>query len=319
MHHYSTETSMFRMGVRDDTKQIWATYVPQQAIKYPFVMHGLLATSALHLAYLNRYQSSHYLQLCNKHQTVALREYRTLLDSNINAENADALFILASIICVTTMARACEEAEVADIPRTMSIESITEFFFLTRGVRDVIHAAYEYIQAGPMVAIFDAQRIPEDETVILPPEVVQQFLAINQLLDTWGLDPEALTHCRTALNELIDNVYKAITFFAPKEMVTTGTVWRWPINVPTQFVRLVSACNPPALVIFMYFAAAVSAVRNTWYNEHWSEFAVNGVSLILDESMRHWAEWPRTQLKDRMGILGVTLPTDTGERPAFGT
>lgn len=307
------------MHLRGETKHIWATYVPQQAMKYPFVMHGLLATSALHLAFLHRHRSSHYLQLSDKHQTVALREYRTLLDSDINAENADALFILASIISVTNMARACEEAEVADIPRTMGIDSITEFFFLTRGVRDVIYAAYEYIQAGPMTAIFDAQKVPAGEIVTLPPEVMQQFRAINQLLDTWGLDPEALTHCRNALNELIDTVYKSITYFAPTEIITTGTVWRWAVNVPTQFVRLVAACNPPALVIFMYFAAGVSAVRNTWYNEHWGEFAVNGVSLILDESMRHWAEWPRAQIRNRMGILGVQMPMDTGERPAFGT
>lgn len=309
---------MFRLGLKEETKHIWGDYVPQQAIKYPFLMHGILATSALHLAYLNRYRSGHYLQLSDKHQTVAVRTYRSLLDTDINAENADALFILASIISVTTMARSCEEAEVADVPRCMSMESVTEFFFLTRGVRDVIHAAYEYISAGPMTALFDSQKMPPGTQVQLPVEVKQQFHAITHLLDGWGLDPEALVHCKRALADLRE-VYETIAYFAPTSFIETGTVWRWPINVPTGFVRLVAACNQPALVIFMYFAAIVSAVRNTWYNEKWSEFAINGASVTLDESMRHWTEWPRLQVESRMAILGVQLHPETFERPAFGT
>lgn len=99
---------------------------------------------------MDRYQSVHYLRLGDKHQTVALKEYRSILETDINADVADALFGLASILSVSAMARANETAEAADIPRTMSIESVTEFLILTRGIADIIDVTRPYIQQGPM-------------------------------------------------------------------------------------------------------------------------------------------------------------------------
>jgi hypothetical protein len=306
MYHYGTSTSMFWRGIRAQADFVWGQYIPSQAFRFPWLMHGLLAATALHLAHSHRDRTAHFLRLADKHQTVALSAFRSVLATDINVDNADALFGLASILSISAMARACGDAETADVPGAMSMDSVTEFFFLTRGVSDVIRACNGYVQQGPMHALFDIQRLPDDAILTLPSSVIDQFDGIQQMLHEWDLDPEALRHCEGALADL-RHIYEAIAYFSP-DIIETGTVWRWPINVPTPFVRLVQACCQPALVIFAHFAAAAIAVRPAWYNRDWSDYAIIGVSVNLDESMQHWLEWPRAQAKDRLAILGVQPP-----------
>jgi hypothetical protein len=67
------------LGMRPGVRQVWMQYVPQQALQNSFLMHGILALSALHLAYLSNYQETKYLQLCDKHQSIALKRFREIL------------------------------------------------------------------------------------------------------------------------------------------------------------------------------------------------------------------------------------------------
>ncbi|KIW20428.1 hypothetical protein PV08_01003 [Exophiala spinifera] len=56
MHHYSTSTYMSFFGLRDHvaTVNAWQRFVPREALKYDFLMYGLLAFTALHIAKLTR-------------------------------------------------------------------------------------------------------------------------------------------------------------------------------------------------------------------------------------------------------------------------
>ena len=327
MYHYTTSSSLSPIGIREEAKSVqvsthlavrrssnnilhrWRDYIPTQAIQHSFLMHGILAFSALHLAYLHRYKSAQYLQLCDKHQAVALKKFRTILSSDIDPEMADSLFALASIISVSSMARSCAAAEATAGPGTMDMNDVTELFFLVRGVRDVIQATHDHVIQGPMAAVFHAHRMPEGTNATFPDEVDFQFNALRQMLATWGLDPEALTHCQTALTYLED-IYQNIMYFGPRGQIETGQIFRWKIAVPVEYIRLVQARCQPALVIFAYYAAAATADRTQWYTQHWGEYAIRGVSLELDEEMLRWMEWPMRQVTERMAILGVQLPRE---------
>ena len=297
----------------------WKEYIPAQALKHPFLMHGILAISALHLAYLQQWNSPRYLGLCDKHQTIALKEYRTILFSNINAEVADALFALAATISVSSMARACASAEAAGDPKAMTMEDVGELFFLTRGVRDVMQVTHDHIHRGPLSRLFDAHRMPEGTEIVLPTEVSDQFTALKQMLANCGLDHEALTHCQSALTDL-EEVYRNINYWATHGGVFTGQVIRWLTMVTTGFVRSVQARNQPALVILAYYAAATTSIPTVWYIQNWGMYVLRGLSLELEESMLHWVNWPARQLDQRLSILGVQLTQEEAAiaQPMFG-
>ena len=134
-------------------------------------MHGILALSALHLAYENPDEAARYLQLCDKHQTIALKRFRTILSSDFDPKLADTLFALASVISVSSMARSCAVAEGARFEKVINMDDVTELFFLTRGVRDVIHLAYDHIKQSPMGEMFEGHHNPASDKVVLPQQV----------------------------------------------------------------------------------------------------------------------------------------------------
>lgn len=121
MHHYSSYAFKEGFGARREVEHLWQDYIPQQAMKHTFLMHGLLALSALHLAYLNPSSSSKYLQLCDKHQAIALQKFRAILSSNIDPSLADALFALSSTISVSAMARSCAVAPASNHSKAMDM------------------------------------------------------------------------------------------------------------------------------------------------------------------------------------------------------
>lgn len=300
MYHYGTNTACGQLGAREAILTLWRHYIPKQALTHVFLMHGLLALAALHLAYLNPKAQVRYLQLCDKHQSVALQQFRTVLSSDISPELADALFALSAVISISSMARSC----VVDGTTSVDADAIAEVFFLTRGVADVIRVHYEHIRAGPMGKMFENQHYPEGTEVVLPPLVARQFERIREMLSTYGLDPGALEHCQKALSDLED-VYQNILYFGSTTQLETGQVFRWKVMVPTGYIRLVQARNPPALIIMAYYAAALTAIRTAWYTENFAEYALRGISLELDAAMQHFLTWPKQQLEERMAILGA--------------
>ena len=107
--------------------------------------------------------------------------------------------------------------------------------------------------------------------------------------------PEHLAQCSTALADLRD-LYRHLHYFVTKESVDTGRVWRWSSALATEYVQLIQSRYQPALVVLAYFAAANSLARAIWFVNDWSEYAVRGISMELDERMQGWLEWPQQQM-----------------------
>lgn len=70
MHHYSSYVST--VLVRRPEPKYWNEVVPNDALQHPFLLHGLLAVSALSLACLRPAKIDEYLIFSDKHQGLAL-------------------------------------------------------------------------------------------------------------------------------------------------------------------------------------------------------------------------------------------------------
>jgi hypothetical protein len=262
MYHYATTVYAF-VGVRENLVHLWWDYIPKQAIKHPFLMHGLLALAAIHLAYLQPVLSSQHLQAFNKHQAVALEEFRSILSSSVDPTRADALFALAATLSVSSMAQTLTQVDDA----ALDMDTITELFILTRGVKNIIGLTYEHITAGPMAVLLEKQCGPEVTEVNLPSVVKNRFEAVGQLLVTYGMDENAFQHCQTALTEL-QEIYQNIAYISCTDNVGLGVISRWQVMVPMDYIKLIQAHNPPALVILAHYVAAMAVVQASWYAQN---------------------------------------------------
>ena len=301
MYHYAT-TVCDIVGVREDLIHLWRDYIPQQAIKHPFLMHGILALAALHLAYLQPSSSLRKLQTCDKHQAIALEQFRSILSSPIDPQLADARFALAATLAVSSMARSCAGTDSA----ALDVSTIAELFILTRGVRDMILLSAEHIRTGPMVSLLHIRRCPEPTEVSLPPSVYAQFEAVQHMLVSYGLDPDALHHCQTALLEP-RGIYQNIAHILPSGNVELGDLSRWQVLVSMEYITLVQAHNPPALVILAHYAVTMTTVHTAWYTQVWAERALHSIGHALEGTMQHWIHWPMDQAKYRLSVLSPKL------------
>ena len=57
MHHYSNNVAKAHHGRGERVLHLWSEHIPAEAVKHPFLMHGLLALSALHVAFLRPSES----------------------------------------------------------------------------------------------------------------------------------------------------------------------------------------------------------------------------------------------------------------------
>jgi len=147
--------------------------------------------------------------------------------------------------------------------------------------------------------MFFGHSMPESEqdSVHLPTSVASQFHQLQTMLnEECSTDPDNLTHCSTALEGLRD-IYRHVRYFALVDDVDMGRIWRWVVFVPTEYVQLLKARYPPALVILAYFSAINAMAQSEWFVEQFSAFSMQSLTMELDEMMQKWLEWPRQQME----------------------
>lgn len=156
MHHYSTVTSLTFVD-RPSWREIWQDEVPREALKHPFLMHGLLSVTALHIAHLNQNGSSRkdaYIRAAAKHQDQALSSSRQVL-GNISPQNCNALIAFACFVAVFAFA--------SPRPTSMNFHHFAEVMTLLRGISAICNTARVWIDAGAFAPIvnFDLNHNPD--------------------------------------------------------------------------------------------------------------------------------------------------------------
>lgn len=82
---------------------MWRVIVPQLAYQHEFLMHALLACTALHMAYLNLEQRSELTIKARTHQDHAFPLFRAAVP-NVESVTCDAVLIFARLVSITAFA-----------------------------------------------------------------------------------------------------------------------------------------------------------------------------------------------------------------------
>jgi hypothetical protein len=90
LHHYTTSTYLTLTQDSPEHEHVWQIVVPQLAVKHPFLMHGILASSALHLAHVLPERQQEYTVLAANHESMALPAFRS------EAETSPSRIVLPS-------------------------------------------------------------------------------------------------------------------------------------------------------------------------------------------------------------------------------
>ena len=102
MHHFTTYTYL-TLATDKDARQMWHAIVPQLAYQHEFLMHALLACTALHMAYLDPDQYSELTIKARTYQDHALPLFRAAIP-RVESETCDAILIFARLVAITAFA-----------------------------------------------------------------------------------------------------------------------------------------------------------------------------------------------------------------------
>lgn len=301
MHHYSHRTSRTKLDGNMNLQHLWQEHIPMEAANHSFLMHGVLALSALHLACSRPAQVDKYASLCDKHQASALASYRHIL-THITDDVANALFALSTILSISSVARATLRASQMLEPKYISVDSICELLYLTRGVREVKEATGDLVNRGPFSVVLFGHERSADVQVTLSPKMLGLFRLLERMVHDNCADWDQRKLCLDSLKYLQD-VYEATIGRYVAGNLATGTIWRWTAILSYDFIKLVKAEFPPALVITAHFAVLSLLMRDLWWISDYGALAFEGIRVALKGELGECLQWAEEQVaSDNAGL-----------------
>ncbi|THC98709.1 hypothetical protein EYZ11_001772 [Aspergillus tanneri] len=269
----STHTYLSR---NERTDNIWRYRAPEEALSHPFLMHGILSLSALHLARMkDDHRSPAYLDTAVAHQNQALAIFRELL-GGINESNAKAMFAFAGVVVMYALGFP-HPPEPKD--PWACVDELIQVFVLARGTQQVLHKAVPSIVGSEWETILKL----DDYNNSLPDSARQVIERLHEINNHYGAqDP---THNTAIYHHTIDILADMIAAIYGG-WISVTVACRWAIRLKPEFVDMVRDRSPLALVILTHYCAVLYDLRECWYVGEWSIRVPKAIWQILDDNWK---------------------------------
>ncbi|KAJ5691085.1 hypothetical protein N7488_011820 [Penicillium malachiteum] len=265
----------------EETRKVLEKIVLQEALTTPFLMHGILAISALHLSHLRRDDRHEmWLDIAIAHKNTALAMFSEQLQ-NIGQSNAKAMMIFAGLAFAFSMATALNLDTTEDGP---GLNSLTNVFQLARGVQTIVNEAGSSLKESEFAPLFDIT--PPD--VSIPARVIAALDQLDQLQAQCSeadpsIDSAAYAHAIQRMRRLV-----AFTFDSPMSMTMAGG---WAISCPPAFLDDLNSRRPLALVVLAHYCVFLHMGRGNWSIGSWGYKVFSEITQELEPHWHPHIEW----------------------------
>lgn len=256
---------------------------PKFAFSHDFVMHGLMAVSALHFAHLRHERKEYYLSHAKAQHEAGLRVATGLIPS-LNEENCVPLWVFATLCTVFATARPRKSGDFVIIGE----HGEADWFTVVRGCRAILDSSPDTLINSPFGPMFQSgmSRGKLRENAILEKDFL---LPLRQNISQCSLDAEIVTIYNQAIDEL-RKCYGVVYSTTTKPELSDVLRWLW--HAPSEYFHLLKQKEPVALSILAYFAVLVHPFSSYWWLEGFSRHIVTTVYQSLDQNHRPWIRWP---------------------------
>ncbi|KAI5236268.1 hypothetical protein E4T43_08729 [Aureobasidium subglaciale] len=150
LHNYSFDTYATFAGKGLD-HEVLRTNIVQCGLRHPYVLHSLLAISALHIHYKDATRST-LPNVAAEHFDKALNQVRSTMH-HVAQEEAIATFFFSSITAVFALAKDYKPQLDQPCPTSDPIDDFVLYFKLTRGVHTIVRHHWAFLEhswIGPL-------------------------------------------------------------------------------------------------------------------------------------------------------------------------
>jgi hypothetical protein len=264
----------------EESRQIWQILVLREALLTPFLMHGILAVSALHLSLLrNDDKKASWLSMAIAHKNSALNSFSQEL-SNVNESNFKALFSFASLVVAFAFGASLTGVAQGDRP---SLDALNNVFLLSRGVQTIINSASEFILKSDFAPLLSTP-LP---TAVIPDRVTKEFDHLLELNNFCGRKPH---HDMTTYDRVIRNLeaLSVCTYSQPTSLTLAAA---FAIKAPPEFLKYLQRREPLALVILADYCVFLHMARENWCIGPWGRSILKEIRYCLPVDWQPYIRW----------------------------
>lgn len=270
-------------------EDIWQRVVPQMAFSgKTYLLDAILSVAALHLRSLNP-EDKALIRASHAYSASTLAAYCAALNTGITHDNAEALFLTASLIAHQATASRIFNKDDANGDSTSRYAVPLAWFHAFQGVKTVVATSWQWIRNSTAVkVVIDSQ--PSFQ-LNLNPRSSDSFF--GHLLE--GMEDElasedphqaaasgqAYAHAVCVINWAHTNYYAAASL-------------AFPSTVSRRFVELVELKRPRALAILACFFALLKRMDSVWWLQDVARREVMGLVSLFEPRSKWWKhlEWP---------------------------
>lgn len=288
--HWFTTTVYTVNPVRDSRAlEISQTFILDQARHHPFLLHGLLALSALHLAdgcsKTDTKSCAKYTSIATAHHTQGLAMYHSVLQ-NMNEENYSASIAFSSLTIMFAFA--------LSRPSEINlIDYLVQIFLLAKGWTKVVTVASD-LSCNLTRNLLDPAI--DDANTSLPSKIEEVFARLHSQNLIHTPDENDQEVLKLALDSL-KTVFK--TLASPGGTQNPHVAIAWPNLLPERFTELLGKRQALAMVLVAYYCVVLDSVPKVWWLRGWSPGLLDAVwENLKDGDFREEVQWVR----DRVGV-----------------
>ncbi|ROT41567.1 hypothetical protein SODALDRAFT_377226 [Sodiomyces alkalinus F11] len=311
IHQYTSMTSRTLVVNSPITDDIWQNTVPRLAFEgdgASYLADAMLAVAALHLRALHPGDKD-LVRASHAYMASSLSEYCASLNKGISQNNAESLFLTATLIAFQSSASRIFIRDEADPNDPTSVYSLPlSWFHAFQGVKTVVASSWPWLRTSNIVIpIIDSQPVLQ-----LDLDACGATSFFGHLLE--GLDAELSDEPEEEADPVVAAATRqsylhavAVLNWAHK-LPHRGAALAFPATVSKRFLDLLEARRPRALAVLACFFALLKSLESVWWLHGASRREVMGIVSQFEATSPWWShlEWPvRIALYD-----GAVIPPD---------
>ena len=287
LHHFKTSTC-FSLSTDPSIQKIWETAVPEMASANLYLMQGLLACSALHLAFI---QPSIQQELTNRavsYQALALPVFRSAI-SCIDDHTCHAIYAFSRLLVIFAFASQ-PKADSFLLTGMVAENDVSSCLHLIRGGCSMLFSVKPVIESGPLRRLIPPR---EEHTDI---SAYQEDPRLSSLAFLSALEPDEAWQGKASVI-YFDAFMELRTAF--KRTYTRGpslTVWdvvhHWPARISDEFVTLLGNEHPGSLVLVAHYCILLKQLETYWYMNGYAARLLSQIYIRIGQKWQSWIRWP---------------------------
>ena len=266
-----------------------AIYI-KHALTTPYLMHQILAASALHLSTKITDSRDRYRELALGLQSRALslfNESNPVLE--VTPTNCVHMFLFSSLVGVHLL---CDTLQYSRHSLGEFIDNFTHCLKVNRGVLAVIDQGWHMLGETELAPRLRISRILMRATDASGSECD----ALESLVNSAEVTPSS----RKAYLEAVLHLQRVFDAerAASGNRIRTSLVFAWPALLSPDYVNLLHQRQAEALVILAHYAVLLHRGRHWWLIGEGGQFLLESICESLGSRWQKWLELPKAALRE---------------------